>query len=951
MTCHTQITAIQNIIKHAHRNGKPLFMISTDIRKAFDTVAFEAFSFSIKSLGFSDRVRHILNNLQMDFTSVVRTPFGDSEKFMINQGCKQGCALSPLRFNLVYDIFLKYIENNNWGYKWKSSLRTNKFVKNIPGCAFVDDLLLISDTSEEFRKMVHCFSTFLWACGMALNPKKCHYTSVNSANPPTITLCDHLENFQNIQHRNAGIPFKYLGYLLIAKDYGTNVAKIWRPHNLLLYDKLMDKLDRLDPRRLHKGEVGRIINADVISVLNYFLNSNFIPIRRPTREQETTAVDCSLDSTYITSAHISDESKESELEEKTKGDEPTRRTKEDLEAPPCIFNFKDKIYKKLKQLYNLMPNQTKHVIFKNTGNTGMGIKNPEVINVSAKIGNLKQCLNSHSSVCAFTTRETIHDIFLHTGMDMGKNIETVPSYSSMHAFPAFYKEAAEGMRNSKIGMLLRDHLPPNKINITRMLSGTNLSEDRNLRLFLNDIPNNDLTRMIPSIFQHSIQQTNTDDTRNIFIRKFHGFLTNPENTSRQIKRLIKQDLENSITPHLAFLLGNKRWHTRVIVDACDSICKSLSLVKTNFSACPFDIDNHLSMCNLEHDSFKGRKFKKLSMSPGIHLVPNLNKLCYGVNKTIPDNMYVSDSTPRVHIGTDGSYDPNTNIAGAGFTTRETGPSYKGPELNNGRNDLSTSIPGKQTINRAEALAVIGVLRSAHNENIHLHLHVDSQVTIDGTMTLLSTPNTNRYIENYSLLKTISEFVHRRHMNNLDTLFSKVASHTNNDDKGSNLNRTADFLAKEGLKMTSSVFREPLFNLRTATLIIEGDVEEGKHYSTLMKFIDADIFSKYLASVSENPEDHTYTKYVHNYKLKGTWEKATARKRSIMDKVEVYGEILLAHACATPYNIQNTNNHKPKYRNVIFHNNQCLNCNKKEPGDEHHCLCRCPGFDHSVLITR
>ncbi|KAK3239059.1 hypothetical protein CYMTET_50988 [Cymbomonas tetramitiformis] len=171
-SCLTQVNVFQNVVKHAQRNNKALYILSTDVRKAFDTVDFGAFVNSLKFMGFDDGVMQFIHNLQSGFQCTVRSPVGNTDFFPIEQGCKQGCALSPLRFNIVYDIFLKFIEHAGMGYKWKmkymrlpkeAELEGKDGCLNIPGCAFADDNLLVSDDPDEFVEMVRLFSTFLRA--------------------------------------------------------------------------------------------------------------------------------------------------------------------------------------------------------------------------------------------------------------------------------------------------------------------------------------------------------------------------------------------------------------------------------------------------------------------------------------------------------------------------------------------------------------------------------------------------------------------------------------------------------------------------------------------------------------------------------------------------------------------------------------------------------------------
>ena len=118
MACQVHINTLLHVIKHAHRNSKPLYVMSTDVRKAFDTVAFEAFTKSLTVLGFRSNVVNLMESLQSEFKCKVRTPVGISDEFEVTRGCKQGCSLSPLRFIIVYDMFLKYLEHAEVGYQW-----------------------------------------------------------------------------------------------------------------------------------------------------------------------------------------------------------------------------------------------------------------------------------------------------------------------------------------------------------------------------------------------------------------------------------------------------------------------------------------------------------------------------------------------------------------------------------------------------------------------------------------------------------------------------------------------------------------------------------------------------------------------------------------------------------------------------------------------------------------
>ena len=63
----------------------------------------------------------------------------------------------------MYDMFLKYLEKEGGkGYTWKlrGDRPNEEEVCNIPGCALVDDMLLMSDDATEFEGMVKDFVEF-----------------------------------------------------------------------------------------------------------------------------------------------------------------------------------------------------------------------------------------------------------------------------------------------------------------------------------------------------------------------------------------------------------------------------------------------------------------------------------------------------------------------------------------------------------------------------------------------------------------------------------------------------------------------------------------------------------------------------------------------------------------------------------------------------------------------
>ena len=126
--------------------------------------------------------------------------------------------------------------------------------------------------------MIYFFSKFLKACGMALNPDKCHFTSVNCRLPPTIVIPDSKGSPVLVKWRDPSVPLKYLGYWLVPKNHGTKVSEVWRVHNEMVWDKLQNALARFQNSRLRANQVVRIFNSDILSILPYFFHSNHMQV-------------------------------------------------------------------------------------------------------------------------------------------------------------------------------------------------------------------------------------------------------------------------------------------------------------------------------------------------------------------------------------------------------------------------------------------------------------------------------------------------------------------------------------------------------------------------------------------------------------------------------------------------------------------------------------------------
>jgi len=241
------------------------------------------------------------------------------------------------------------------------------------------------------------------------------------------------------------------------------------------------------------------------------------------------------------------------------------------------------------------------------------------------------------------------------------------------------------------------------------------------------------------------------------------------------------------------------------------------------------------------------------------------------------------------------------------------------------------MPGKQTINRGEALAVLHSLLDTRLID-PLVIYCDSQTTIDSSEKLMQphiSKRAHKDIANYSIFAAITK-VRQMKLAVTPTAtvrFKKVKSHTDNVDHGSNMNRTADRLAEQGRLEGEVAMNEPMKFCAPATLRVKGVLEENNIYSVAYSNLDAWTLQRAKGLASASPR-------LQNTNQQEVWEEASIEKgRCSYRKMFVFQ--LLYRCLPTPRGIQVADPMFPK----LYEDSICPLC-KECVGNEYHLICKC-----------
>jgi hypothetical protein len=147
-SCVSKIRTLRNVIEDAKCHQRPLYILTIDFEKAFDSICHKQLWKTLDSLKVPNIVIKCIKSMYNQATSDVITDQGVTNKFKIKRGVRQGDILSPLLFNLFIDQVAKNIDALDMGY----SFSLNHSVK-ITELLFTDDIAVVTDDASKLQSI------------------------------------------------------------------------------------------------------------------------------------------------------------------------------------------------------------------------------------------------------------------------------------------------------------------------------------------------------------------------------------------------------------------------------------------------------------------------------------------------------------------------------------------------------------------------------------------------------------------------------------------------------------------------------------------------------------------------------------------------------------------------------------------------------------------------------
>ena len=228
------------IQKYCFNNNQKLYGCFVDFKKAFDTIPRGLLFEKLLNHGIKGKFFNVLKTMYTNDSVCVGVGGKITESFIVNQGVRQGCVLSPLLFN----IFLSDLPELLLNAGCCPAKLTNS---NVIGCiVWADDILMLSETKDGLQNMLHILGEYSSKNFMDINYTKTKGIIFNKTGKIIKTAYKLKDAF--IYSTNS---YKYLGLMITPSGALIHGLADLKDRAMRAYYKLKQKLGHLFRRHIN----------------------------------------------------------------------------------------------------------------------------------------------------------------------------------------------------------------------------------------------------------------------------------------------------------------------------------------------------------------------------------------------------------------------------------------------------------------------------------------------------------------------------------------------------------------------------------------------------------------------------------------------------------------------------------------------------------------------------
>ncbi|GBB86432.1 hypothetical protein RclHR1_12880002 [Rhizophagus clarus] len=190
-TCRDPIITLESIIHDANFHNSPLWILSQDISKAFDSVNLTMLKFALERIRLPASAITLILSLFMNRSNRVFTAYGETSSYRVRIGIDQGEVISPLLWVIYIDPLLTVLQAEMLDpYILRPPTLSSNMMDSpsdilINNLVFMDDSTLISSSKAGMEHMLSITEEFYALNNTSANHQK--YVLISNSLPLTTT--------------------------------------------------------------------------------------------------------------------------------------------------------------------------------------------------------------------------------------------------------------------------------------------------------------------------------------------------------------------------------------------------------------------------------------------------------------------------------------------------------------------------------------------------------------------------------------------------------------------------------------------------------------------------------------------------------------------------------------------------------------------------------------------